>query len=386
MSSSQDRTLPATQRKLDQARKDGQAPRSKDLSNLAVLGTGSVALLLLMPSAFDAFRSQLALSLVFNAHTVVDPAEMIGRLSKFAGMGLMACMLFAGIVTFAAIASTVAAGGWIASMKAITPDLSRLNPLSGLTNLLSKQQVTNVAKLVFLSALLGSVGWMFISNSMDTVVRLILQPSPSALLALGDWMVSGVSLMLLVVLAAAVIDVPLQGFFHRSKLRMSHQEVKQEHKESDGNPHQKGRMRNAAREISQRASITAVPKADFILMNPTHFAVALRYDDKTMSAPQVISKGVDLLAMKIRDIAKEHSIPVVESPLLARALYAHAEINQPIPTSLFTAVAQILAYVYRLKAALAGTGPMPQTVPEPYVPPELDPLNKQPAVAAGDDE
>jgi flagellar biosynthetic protein FlhB len=158
---------------------------------------------------------------------------------------------------------------------------------------------------------------------------------------------------------------------------MSHQELKQEHKESDGNPQLKGKQRSNARELSQRASITAVPKADFVLMNPTHFAVAMRYDDQSMSAPQVISKGSDLLAMRIRDIAKSHNIPVIQSPMLARALYAHAELDQPIPTSLYTAVAQVLAYVYRLKAALRGEGSMPGEPPEPVVPPELDPLNKK---------
>ncbi|MBU1362117.1 MAG: EscU/YscU/HrcU family type III secretion system export apparatus switch protein [Gammaproteobacteria bacterium] len=381
MSSSQDRQLPATQRKLDQARRDGQAARSKDLSHLAVLGTGSVALLLLAPSAFEQFRSTLAQALVFNAGTVSDPAEMLHRLAKLVGLGLIGCIAFAAIVTAATVISTVAAGGWVASTKAIMPDLKRLNPLSGIGNLLSKQQFTNVAKLVFMSALLGAVAWNFVAGSIDTVVRMVLQPSPSALVTLGDWLVSGMSLMLLVIVAAAVIDVPLQGFFHRAKLRMSHQEVKQEHKESDGNPLMKGKQRSNAREIAQRASITAVPRADFVLMNPTHYAVAMRYDETSMNAPQVISKGADLLAMKIREIANEHGIPVVQSPMLARALFAHAEIDQPIPSSLYTAVAQVLAYVYRLKSALRGEGAMPQTVPEPFVPPELDPHNVKPAAA-----
>jgi flagellar biosynthetic protein FlhB len=383
-SSSQDRHLPATQRKLDQARRDGQAARSRDLSHLAVVGTGAAALLLLAPSAFDQFRSALAQALVFNARTLAEPAEMATRLVKLGGLGLMACVVFAAIVVTAALVSAVAAGGWVASAKSITPDLNRLNPLSGLANLFSKQQLANVAKLVLLSAVMAAVGWMFITSSIDTVVRLVLQPSPSALRALGDWLVHGLGLVLLVVVAAAVIDVPLQGYFHRTRLRMSHQEVKQEHKEADGNPHVKGRMRTTAREIAQRASITAVPRADFVLMNPTHFAVALRYDEQTMSAPQVISKGADLLAMKIREIATDHGVPVVQSPMLARALFAHAEIDQPIPSSLYTAVAQVLAYVYRLKAALRGEAPMPQGVPDPFVPPELDPLNKKPA-AAGDD-
>ncbi|MBU2407738.1 MAG: EscU/YscU/HrcU family type III secretion system export apparatus switch protein, partial [Gammaproteobacteria bacterium] len=332
MSSSQDRQLPATQRKLDQARRDGQAARSKDLSHLAVLGTGSVALLLLAPSAFEQFRSTLAQALVFNAGTVSDPAEMLHRLAKLVGLGLIGCIAFAAIVTAATVISTVAAGGWVASTKAIMPDLKRLNPLSGIGNLLSKQQFTNVAKLVFMSALLGAVAWNFVAGSIDTVVRMVLQPSPSALVTLGDWLVSGMSLMLLVIVAAAVIDVPLQGFFHRAKLRMSHQEVKQEHKESDGNPLMKGKQRSNAREIAQRASITAVPRADFVLMNPTHYAVAMRYDETSMNAPQVISKGADLLAMKIREIANEHGIPVVQSPMLARDLFAHAEIDQPIPS------------------------------------------------------
>jgi flagellar biosynthetic protein FlhB len=138
----------------------------------------------------------------------------------------------------------------------------------------------------------------------------------------------------------------------------------------------KGQIRKRQRELSQKGSINAVPKADFVVMNPTHFAVAIKYDEKTMSAPRVISKGADLLAMKIRDVAKHHSIPVLQSPMLARALYANAEIDQDIPSTLYTAVAQVLAYVYRLRAALRGEGPIPGDVPQPSVPPELDPFTK----------
>ena len=147
-------------------------------------------------------------------------------------------------------------------------------------------------------------------------------------------------------------------------------------KEADGNPQLKGKIRQKQREISQRSSINKVPKADFVVMNPTHFAVAIQYDEKTMSAPRVISKGADLLALKIRDIAKSHSIPVLQSPMLARALYANAELDQDIPTALYSAVAQVLAYVYRLRAAMQGQGKMPDEVPQPFVPPELDPQSK----------
>mgnify|MGYP001237388853 CR=1 FL=1 len=196
-----------------------------------------------------------------------------------------------------------------------------------------------------------------------------------ALSHVADWMTAGMGLLLLVVFLAALIDVPLQAFFFRQRLKMSHQEVKQEHKESDGNPEIKGRIRQRQREIADRASVAAVPKADFVVMNPTHYAVALKYEEG-MAAPQVIAKGTDLIAMRIRDLAKTHAVPVLQSPMLARALYANADLDRPIPAQLYTAVAQVLAYVYRLKAALRGEGPMPGEVPEPFVPPELDPLTR----------
>jgi flagellar biosynthetic protein FlhB len=382
-SSSQDRQLPATARKLLQARKDGQAARSRDLGHLAVLGTGAIAVLTLAPWMSQHFERAILDNFAFNAHTLAQPADMVKRLQGTALSGLIVAASFAAIVIAAALLSTVAAGGWVASLKPITPDLNRLNPLSGVSNLFSKQQLTNVVKLVFMALIIGLLGWIFVQGSLQQLAQLVRQPSAMAIRELLQWLVSGVGLLMLVVVAAAAIDVPLQLYFHKARLRMSHQEVKQEHKEADGNPHIKGKQRSAQREIAQRASITAVPKADFILMNPTHFAVALRYDEQSMSAPHVISKGADLLAMKIRDIAKAHAIPVIQSPMLARALYAHAELDRPIPTTLYSAVAQVLAYVYRLKAALRGEARMPGDPPEVLVPPELDPLHGRAATPDG---
>lgn len=386
MSSSQDKKLPATQRRLDQARRDGQVPRSRDLTHLAVVGTGCVTLLLLAPIAFGAMRDALAAALRFGALDVARPAAMGERAMQFGLLGLVACLGFALVVITASVVATLATGGWVLSAKAITPDLSRLNPLSGLGRLFSKQQATALPKLVLLSGVLGGVAYVYVRGSMDALARMVMMPAPTALPYFADWLVKGTALALLVLVVAAIADVPLQGWLHRSRLKMSIEEVKQEHKDSDGNPHVKGQQRKAARAILQRASITAVPRADFVVMNPTHFAVALRYDETGMDAPHVVSKGSDLLAMKIRDVAKAHDVPVIQSPMLARALYAHAEIDQPIPGQLFNAVAQILAYVYRLKAALQGRGPYPQTVPEPAVPAELDPLNDPKAMAALNDE
>jgi flagellar biosynthetic protein FlhB len=228
----------------------------------------------------------------------------------------------------------------------------------------------------FITAVLFVVATVYLKSGISELSMLVLQPSSSSLVRLAEWLKVGMGLLMVVILLVAMIDVPLQAFLHGSKLKMSHQEVKEEGKEANGNPLIKNKLRQRQREISQGASVGAVPKADFVLMNPTHFAVAIKYDEKTMHAPQVVSKGADLLAFKIRDIAKNNSIPVIQSPMLARALYAHAEIDQDIPASLYTAVAQVLAYIYRLKAALRGDSPMPGEPPQPFVPPELDPLSK----------
>lgn len=387
MSSSQDKNLPATERKLQKARSDGQAARSRDLSHLAILGMGALALLVLAPWFMEYLQRAMRQQLAFNAATVQAPGHMLERLQTMAGVGLLASASFAALTGGAALLSAVGAGGWVFSFKPITPQFNRLNPLTGFTNLFSKQQLANVSKMVLMTGILSFVAWNFMGQSIEKMAALVLQPSPMSLRHVGDWIMSGSSLLLLVVFLFAVVDVPLQAFFFKSRLKMSHEEVKQEHKESDGNPQLKGRQRQRAREIADGASITAVPKADFVVMNPTHYAVALKYDDATMGAPQVVSKGTDLLAFKIREVAQAHGVPVLQSPMLARALYAHAELEQPIPAQLYTAVAQVLAYVYRLKAALRGDGRMPEAQPDPYVPPELDPHSahhtRRPAPATG---
>lgn len=375
-SGSQDRNLPASERKLRKAREDGQVSRSEDLSHIAVLGAGALSVLTLAPILFDHLQQTIGKQLSFDAVAVQQTGSMLTRLGDATAIGLAGCAAFAGIISAAAIAAAVASGGWVNSLKPLMPDFSRLNPLSGFGNLFTKKKLVSVAKMTLLTGILFAIAGMFLSSGLQTVASLSLQPSSAAIRHLTEWLTSGMGLMLLVVLMAAMIDVPLQKFLHMGEMKMSHQEVKQEGKESDGNPQIKAKIRQKQRDLAQRNSINSVPKADFVVMNPTHFAVAIRYDEKTMGAPQVISKGADLLAMKIRDIAKHNAIPVLQSPMLARALYANSELNQDIPSSLYTAVAQVLAYVYKLRAAMRGEGAMPAEVPQPFVPPELDPLSK----------
>jgi len=381
-SDSQDRNLPASERKLQRAVDDGQVTRSRDMLHLAVLGAGSLALLALAPALFARLKLDLSRQLSFDASTLAQSGSMLTRMQDMVVASLVACSVFALIVSVAVVLSSLAVGGWVNSLKPLMPDFSRLNPLSGLGRMFTKDKLAETGKMLAIVITLSVVGGLYLYSTSHTIVALVMQPSAAAIASMNEWLVAGMGLMLLIILLVAAIDVPLQTFLHKSRLKMSHQEVKQEHKESEGNPHMKGRLRQRQRELSQGSSISAVPRADFVVMNPTHFAVAIRYDENSMRAPQVVSRGADLLALKIRDIARSHSIPVLQAPVLARALYAHAELEQDIPSSLFTAVAQVLAYVYRLRAAERGDGPMPEAPPVPEVPPELDPQGNTVLAAA----
>jgi flagellar biosynthetic protein FlhB len=376
-SSSQDKNLPATPQRLKKARSDGQVPNSKDLSNLAVLGGGALVMVALLPTGLDSLRMALRSHLRFSHETLLKPEQMVGLLIDAGVQGLLLALPLGLVVLAIAMAAIVASGGWALSSKPITPDLTRLSPLKGIGQLFSKQKLTDTAKLFGITAVIGVVAWQFIGAHVALFATLVLMPLEGALGQLGSWMSTGVTLLLVVVLLFAVIDVPLQKFLHASRLKMSLEEVKREHKEAEGDPFIKSQRRARQRELSQRNSIGAVPRADLVVMNPTHYAVAICYDDTTMSAPRVIAKGADLLALRIRDVAKENQVPVLQSPMLARALYAHADIDSEIPAALYTAVAQVLAYVYQLKASLKGEGAAPTAMPVPEVPPELDPHNKK---------
>ena len=381
-SSAQDKTLPATPQRLKKARDDGQVARSKELSHLAVLGGGAMVLLALAPAGFDALRTSMRRQMQFDHSALQQPQQMVERLADSTGQALMLYLPLGVVVLALAIAVIVAAGGYALSTKPIEPKLSHINPLAGIGRLFSKQQLVETAKLAFITTIIGVVAWQFIVAHAPAFATLVMQPLESGIGQMGRWMMTGVGLLILVVGVVAFIDLPTQKFLHAHRLRMSHEEVKREHKEAEGDPHVKGQRRARQRQLAQRHSIRAVPSADLVVMNPTHYAVAIKYDDATMNAPRVIAKGADLLALKIRDVAQASKVPVLQSPMLARALYAHAEIDDEIPSALYTAVAQVLAYVYQLKAALKGQGVMPGDMPTPVVPPELDPHFKKPAPEA----
>jgi len=380
-SSSQDKNLPATARRLQKAREDGQVPRSRDLTHLAVLGGGLVLLWVMLPWGVGRMHLALQHGLSFDGQTVRNPELLLQHLGLQVQQGLLFFLPLGLAVALLAVLAMVAAGSFAFSTQSLALDFSKIGLISGFGRLFSRQQWFEVLKLLLIAVLLAALAGQFVAAHLVEFGTLLLRPLQSGMAQLGQWFVAGVGTLLAAVLLLAMVDVPLQRYLHANKLKMSLQEVKDEHKESEGNPQLKGHQRQRQRELAQGNSVSRVPAADLVVMNPTHYAVALRYDDKTMSAPHVIAKGADLIALRIRDMAKEHQVPVLQSPVLARALYAHTEIDQQVPAALFTAVAQVLAYVYRLRAALRGQGPMPGQPPQPDVPPELDPHHGRTAAA-----
>jgi len=307
---------------------------------------------------------------------VASTSEMTERLGS-SGLGFLAVVLPLGllIVSVAGLAA-VLCGGWNFTLKAMKPRFSKLNPLAGIKRMFSKHQMVDALKASFLALVLGSVGTFFLNHQFAHFMHVLGMPLHAGMQEVAGIVLLGAGLLVLALACFAVVDVPWQRHANLARLKMTVQEVKQEHKESEGSPEAKGRQRTRQREISQGRMLTAVPAADLVVMNPTHYAVALKYDEGSMAAPRVVAKGADLLAMRIRDLAREHDVPVLQAPVLARALFAHAELDREIPVTLYGAVAQVLAYVYQLREALRGRMPMPGELPELPVPLELDPHHK----------
>jgi flagellar biosynthetic protein FlhB len=375
----QDRQLPASERKIRKAREEGQVARSRDLGHFAALAVGGAALVGFAHPLAQRLQRLLERGLRFDAHALSSPAVMLERLSELGLQMLLVVLPLGLLMTLVAVAAALGGGGWNFTMKALHPDFGRFNPLTGVVRLFSKEQLTQTLKACLLALVLGLLGALYLRAHLQDFVGLLSLPLPRALAESGSQLYGGLALLVGALALFALVDVPLQRFLLLKRLRMSHQEFKQEHKEAEGNPEIKGRIRQRMREVARRRMLAAVPSADLVVTNPTHYAVALRYDEATMAAPRVVAKGADLMSQRIRDLAREHKVPVLEAPPLARALYAHGELEREIPTALFAAVAQVLAYVYQLKAAMAGRGAMPGALPALPVPPDMDPAVKKPS-------
>jgi flagellar biosynthesis protein FlhB len=372
-SSSQDRNLPASQRKLKKAREEGQVARSRDFGHFVAIATCGALFVAFAPLAADWLQQMLVAGLRFDGQAMRNTGLMLERLQDLALRLLIVVVPFGLAMMATALGGNIAIGGWNWTLQPLAPKFGKLNPFTGIKGIVSKDKLIDAMKGSVLALILGAIGAMFLKAHVEEFAGVMALPLPAAIRSLSASLIGGLTLLLLALAAFALIDVPLQRFHHAQRLKMSHQEIKQEHKELEGNQQIKAKVRARMREMTKRRMMAAVPTADLVVMNPTHYAVALKYDDQKMGAPRVVAKGADLLAMAIRDLAKDSKVPVLQAPVLARALYAHAELDREIPAALFGAVAQVLAYVYQLRAALAGQVAMPAALPELNVPAELDP-------------
>ncbi|GAA3561021.1 flagellar biosynthesis protein FlhB [Marinobacter xestospongiae] len=368
--SSQDKSEEPTEQRLRKAREEGQIARSRELQSAALVGIGGV--LLLMSSFLTQFARDLMVQhFELDRAAATDPAMMLQHLGSALELGLGAMLPFLITLWLIGAVSGMVPGGWLTSGKAIQPQLKRLNPLSGLKRMFSSQSLVELAKSSLKVVLLfGVMVWLLWTHADDLVAinRLPLGA------AIGEGVrLLGLALMAmgLVLLFIALLDVPYQRWSMVKKLKMTKQEVKDEHKNTEGRPEVKQRIREIQMQMSRQRIDQRVPEADVVITNPTHYAVAIRYAPDTADAPYVIAKGVDDLALRIRDVATKNNKTILELPELTRAVYHSTRIDQEIPAGLFNAVAHVLMYVMQLNAWKARRGHKPAPLPRFQIPDSL---------------
>ncbi|NIG18104.1 flagellar type III secretion system protein FlhB [Pantoea sp. Al-1710] len=370
--SDEDKTESPTAHRLEKAREEGQIPRSRELTSVLMLLAGLLILWLGGELMAEQLASMLATGFRFDHAMVTDDKMIIAHISNLIGQAVMALLpLMAGLV-IVAIAAPMLLGGINISGKSIKLDFNKLNPLSGLKRMVSSQTWAELLKAILKAVLVGLVGGWYIWSHWQEMLRLISE-SPINALHHGLTMIAiSCALIMLGLVPMVGFDVFWQLYSHFKKLKMSRQEIRDEHKQNEGDPHVKGRIRQAMRAAARRRMMADVPKADVIVTNPTHYSVALQYQEGKMSAPKVIAKGAGDIALKIRELAKEHRIPILEAPPLARALYRHTEIGQFIPGALYAAVAEVLAWVWQLRRWKREGGLIPTKPKQLPVPADMD--------------
>lgn len=354
-----DKSEQPTDSKLKKAKEKGQIPRSRELTSLIILLV-SILLFWMMGSHFVANLKTIIQHAMLVAYRTDDDKQIIFNLINLLTAGFWSILpIFFGLVIIAIIAP-MGVGGLLFSLQSIKPNFGKLNPISGFKRIFSIRIFSELFKSLLKVVLIGFAVTLFLINQFPNMLSLPNMYLNSALSNVMQLLIYSGILTILALIPMVGFDIFYQIWSNLKKLKMSKQEIKDEFKEQEGNPQIKGRIRQMQQAIARRRMMKDVPKANVIITNPTHYAVALQYDDKTMSAPKLIAKGTDNIAIKIKEIAQEHRIPQLEAPPLARALYRYGEIGQTIPAELYAAVAQILAWVYQLKRWHKHGGDKPQ--------------------------
>ncbi|MCP5141605.1 MAG: flagellar biosynthesis protein FlhB [Chromatiales bacterium] len=349
--SGQERTQEATEKRKEQARKEGQIPRSRELNTFAMVLASTLGLAGLGPMMLDDMRTLMTAAFTPDRAVIASPKLAFAHFASALGDALLTIAPLLALLTIVGLAAPMLLGGFNFSSKALAPKFDRINPLKGIKRIFSTHGLIELAKALLKFTLIASVIGLWLWATMDDFLALGRMPYPESLAAIGDLVLETLLMVLAPLAVIALMDAPMQVMQHVKKLKMTQQEIKEEYKEAEGSPEMKGQRRQMQMQMARQRTAQRVPEADVVVTNPTHFAVALKYDEANMHAPTVVAKGTDLMAAHIRTLATQAGVPIIPAPPLARALHYSTEIDETIPEGLFLAVAHVLSYVFQLRQA-----------------------------------
>lgn len=363
--SDDEKTEEATPRREEKAREEGQVARSRELTTFLILLGGVIGLSTMGMALFSHLGTVMEQAFLFERRQALETLPMLVTALDIGQRTLLSLMpMFLLLALIAAVAPTLL-GGFLISAKSMQPKLSKLDPIKGLGRMFSSQALIELFKALAKSVLIGGISAAFMYLNIGKFLALMDQSISTALANTLIMAAQAAGLMVLALIAVILIDVPFQLYSHAKKLRMSKEEVKREHKESEGDPQVKARIRQQQQAMARGRMMNEVPDADVVITNPSHFAVALVYREGSMGAPRVVAKGADAVATRIREIAEEAGVPRLEAPPLARALYFHVDLEQEVPARLYTAVAEVMAWAFQLKQAPSAGIEAPVSLPVP---------------------
>lgn len=380
----QEKTEEPTPKRLDDARKKGQIARSRDFNTMIIIALAAVGLIILGKSMVIDIGDLMAKYFQPDRADIFDPHGTLRWFYAAILDGVWIIVPFLALMLVAAIFAPILIGGWAFSWEAVTPKLNKLDPVKGIKRIFSAKGLMELIKAMAKFFLVAAVALVVIKANVHEYLGLGAMPVEAALVKSAELITWAFLLITIALMIIAAIDVPFQIWDHTKQMRMTMQEVKDEMKDTEGKPEVKGKIRQLQRQMAEARMMDAVPDADVVITNPTHFAIALKYDPDTMRAPLVLARGADVMAGNIRRVAAANEILLMEAPPLARALYHTTDIGQEIPHGLYVAVAQVLAYVFQLREVQKNGGKKPSR-PEPEVPQEFQKFVHMPGDAPLDD-
>lgn len=369
--SSQEKSEEPTEQKQKKAREDGTVARSKELNTSAILLASAVGFLVFGPNLARSLMGIMTFNFSFDPHASWDTAVAMNYLTTSGYEAMKALVPLFILLLVAALFGPIGLGGWNFATKALAPKGSRINPLAGLKRMFSMNALVELLKGWGKILIVGTVAVIVLFGLKHDFISMVFEPTGPSIRHAAVVLAWTFLLLCCSTLIIAALDIPFQIHSHTKKLRMTMQEVKDEYKNTEGKPEVKSKIRQLQREMADRRMMSDVPDADVVITNPTHYAVALKYEPSSMPAPVLLAKGADQMALKIREVANEYKIPVMEAPALARSVYHHTEIGQEIPEGLYVAIAQILAYVYQTEEWKKGRAPKPGAKPNFPIPNDL---------------